>query len=266
MLFCLILIFSIFSSQGRVEEYYIVQTKGDIIVNKSGQVLKKGDKVKAEEIIEFRPADAKAVVISSRKGTLILQKPQHPSKKDGELLYMVKSSLLSSSGTLGTRDGLISSIADLKNYLTRDNFIVLETAKISINTQAIPLSKDQYFFIRYSYQDQLINKKLEHSAPYLLIDRNVLSVDGQKIPADSCQNFTIYYRNQVINESVAVTKFTLFFPDMDNLNAEAKLIIDVLHKGGKINEYIVREVNNFIKEAYGRPSEEDFSSWIGKLL
>jgi hypothetical protein len=252
--------------QGKVEEYYIVQTKGDIIIKKTGQVLRKGDKIKAEEVIEFRPADARAIVISSQKGTLILQRPQHAAKKDSELVYMVKSSLLTSSGVLGTRNGPISSMTELKNYLTKGNFLVLDTAKIAINTQAIPLSKDQYFFIRYNYLKQNINKKLEHAGSHVLIDWNLLSVDGQKVPADSCQNFTMYYRNEKKNESVPVTRFSPLFPDIDKINSEAKLIIDVLRKANKNKEQITTEVKTFINEAYGKPTEDDFASWISRLL
>lgn len=264
LLFLLVLF--LLPPQGKTEEYYIVQTKGDIIVKKTGQILKKGDKVRAEEVIEFRPAEAKAIVVSSQKGTLILQKPKSVSKKEGELVYVVKSSLLASSGVLGTRNGPISSLPELKNFLTKNTFLILDTAKISINTQAIPLSKDQFFFIRYSYLKQTINKKLEHANSHLLIDRSLLSVDGQKVPVDSCQNFTMYYRNEKKNESVPVTRFSPLFPDMDKINSEARLMIDVLKKANKTKDQISTEVKTFIHEAYGKPTEEDFSSWISRQL
>jgi hypothetical protein len=266
MLFYLLIIFHLFAYQGKAEEYYIVQTKGDIIVKKTGRTLKKGDKINANEEIEFRPTDAKAIVISSQKGTFVLQKPQDKSKKEGELWYIVKSSLITSNGIFGTRDGPINSIIDLKTHLTKGIYLVLDTARISINAQAIPLSDEVFFFIRYIYNEQTINKKLKQQSSYLLIDRSILSIDGQKVPADSCEQFTLYLRNEKKNESVPVARFSPVFPDMEELNAEAKLIIQVLQQTKYSKEEIQKEVNNFINVAYGQPSEKDFSAWIERLL
>jgi hypothetical protein len=262
----LLFLFLLFIQQGKTEEYYIVQSRGDIKLKKTGQVLKKGDKIKAEEEVEFLHPDARALVISTQRGTLILQRPKNTAKKDGELAYIVKSSLLSGSGMMGTRDGPVNSMPALKSYLTKGSLLVLDTAKIPLSMQNIALSEEQYFFVRYMYKGQTINKKLAHKVPHLLLDRTLLSVDGQSVPADSCRNFTMYYRNEAKNESVPVTRFSPVFADMDKLNSEAKLIADVMRRAGKNKELIVKEIKTFIHEVYGTPSEDDFSTWIASLL
>jgi hypothetical protein len=262
----LLFLFLLFAQQGKIEEYYIVHSKGDIKLKKTGQVLKKGDKIKAEEEVEFLNSDAKAIVISTQRGTLILQRPKNTPKKDGELAYIVKSSLISGSGLMGARDGPVNSMPALKSYLTKSSLLVLDTAKIPVSTQTIALSEEAYFFVRYVYKNQTINKKLAHKAPNLLIDRNILFVDGQGVPSDSCRNFTMYYRNEAKNESVPVTRFSPVFADMDKINSEAKLIADVMRRAGKNKEMITNEIKTFIHEVYGKPSEDDFSTWIARLL
>jgi hypothetical protein len=218
----LLFLFLLFIQQGKTEEYYIVQSKGDIKLKKTGQVLKKGDKIKAEEEVEFLHSDARALVISTQRGTLILQRPKNTAKKDGELAYIVKSSLLSGSGMMGTRDGPINSMPALKSYLTKGSLLVLDTAKIPVSMHKHSLfRKKQYFFVRYIYKSQTINKKLAHKAPHLLIDRNAIVCRWAEVPADSCRNFTMYYRNEAKNESVPVTRFSPVFADMDKINSEA---------------------------------------------
>lgn len=263
---CLLFLFLFFIQQGKTEEYYIVQSRGDIKLKKTGQVLKKGDKIKAEEEVEFLNPDARAMVISTQRGTLILQRPKNTPRKDGELAYIVKSSLLSGSGIMGTRDGPVNSMPALKSYLTKGSLLVLDTAKIPVSMQTIALSEHEYFFVRYLYKSQTINKKLVHKTPHLLLDRNILSVDGQKVPADSCRNFTMYYRNEAKNQSVPVTRFSPVFADMDKLNSEAKLIADVMRRAGKNKDLITKEIKTFIHEVYGTPSEDDFSAWIARSL
>jgi hypothetical protein len=154
----------------------------------------------------------------------------------------------------------------LKSYLTKGSLLVLDTARIPVSMQNIGLSADQYFFIRYMYKSQTVNKKLAHKAPHLLLDRTLLSVDGQSVPADSCRNFTMYYRNEAKNESVPVTRFSPVFADMDKINSEAKLIADVMRRAGKNKELITKEIKTFIHEVYGTPTEDDFSTWIARLL
>lgn len=233
------------------DNYKVIRVNGNIILKARGVSLETGTVFSEDDDLLFSTDDATAAVINSRKGRLILTSREHDLSKTG-------SNYMPAMYNIASRGGLLLNLTDLRNHFT-GKYVILDKQLLKLDDTSFPMDDNSYFFLRYIYKGEEINKKLEYSDDTLIIDKNKLyTVDGNPIPSPDNTIITLFYRKG--NESVRVNSFELIFPDTGQLKSEISVILDEL-KGISDSEK-VNEINSYITETYGTVSRDNLLLWL----
>jgi hypothetical protein len=199
----------------------------------------------------FRSDDAAAAVINPQKGRMILTSKNHD-------LSAASSNYLPSMYNIATRGGSLANLIDLRNHFS-GKYVVLDRQEIVLDEVSFPMDGGNFFFLRYVYKGEEINKKLEFSADTLIIDKKSLyAVDGKPIPRPDNTAIKLFYRNG--EESLMINEFNLIFPDIRQLKEEVKIIIDTMRERTSKDQFA--EVNAYINDMYGKVYQASLAEWL----
>jgi hypothetical protein len=249
----LVLISFTFTSISGQEDFKVIKVNGTIVLKTKGISLETGTVFSEKEDLLFRSEDATAAVINSQKGRLIITSKNHN-------LSAARSNSLPSMYNVSTRSTAISGSIDPASIFS-GRYVILNRQNIKLDKEDYPMDKDHFFFLRYIYKGEEINKKLDFSADTLTIDKStLLTVDGKPIPGADNTSIMLFYRKG--NESVFISQFDLIFPDMKLLAKETEIILSEIKE--KSNKDKIAEVGSYINEFYGKPQKADLENWLGK--
>jgi len=239
------------------ENFKVIKVNGTIVIKAKGISLETGTVFAENEDLLFRSEDATAAVINSQKGRMILTNANHDLKT-------AKSNFLPSMYNISTRGGAISNLADLQNHFS-GNYVVLDKLSMTIDRSNFPMDNSHFFFIKYLYKNETINKKLSFSGDTLIIDKkNLYTVDGNPIPSPDNPSVSLYYMNgKDINGKdilIMINTFNLLFPDMAQLKKEVKIIVDEMK--GKTFKEKFNETNSYINDLYGKVYQVCLLDWL----
>jgi len=249
---------------GQGETYHIVKVLGQIKLNSSGQVLKQGDKINSGDKLLFSSEQAKAVVISSKQGRFILQPASNSTKQgSGELMAIVKNSLLPQQVRMSTRAGEILTMEDLKNHFRVKPYLVLGTARVWVKGSAFPMNSNNFFFVSYNYKGKKVNKKLDFDGEYIILEKSsILSVDGRLISIGSAENMILYYNKS--GGPQEITAFYPVFPNEDQVKSELEVVLNNLKSVN--NQEKKEQAIAYLTEVYGTSEVKSIESWLKAKL
>jgi hypothetical protein len=232
-------------------DFKVIKVNGTIVLKEKGTSLQTGTVFSDKEDLLFRSEGATAAVINAQKGRLILTNKNHD-------LSTAKSNYLPSMYNISSRGGSVLNENSLSNHFS-GKYVVLDKQGIEIDKKAFPMNKDHFFFLRYVYKGEEINKKLSFSGDTLIIDKiTLLTVDGKTIPSADNTLIKLYYRKGT--ESVYISDFDLIFPDMKQLKTETEVILSEIK--GKPAKEKIGEIDSFINEFYGKVQLENLAGWL----
>jgi len=247
LLFLFIVTDSLFSQ----ENFKVIKVNASILLKEKGISLETGTLFSDKEDLIFRSEDATAAVINSQKGRLILTSKNHD-------LSTASSNNMPSMYNISSRGGPLLNNNDLKNHFL-GKYVVLNSQVIKIDNRAFPMDNNNFFFFRYIYKGEEINKKLGFSADTLIIDKKSLfTVDGNPIPSADNTSIKLYYRKG--DESILISDFDLIFPDMLQLKKETEIILSEIKS--KPAKEKIGEVGSYINEFYGKVYQDNLLSWL----
>jgi len=246
----IVMVFSFAALQGQ-ENFKVIKVNGTIVLREKGVYLETGTVFSEKEDLLFRTDDAVAAVMNPGKGRLILTSKSHN-------LSAASSNYLPSMYNISSRGGSLINIIDLQNNFS-GKYVVLGKQKIEIERKNFPMNENNFFFLRYQYKGEEINKKLSFSDDTLIIDKKALfTVDGNPIPSPDNTAIRLFYRKG--SESIEINKFDLIFPDTMQLWNEISIILEGFK--AKTAKEKIGEVNGYINEFYGKVNTENLVSWL----
>jgi hypothetical protein len=208
--FILIVLFTSFELFG--QEYQVIHIKGDITREESGELLKAGEKVSADQKIMFKSADAMAAVLDPKLGRYIL-KTQPNEKRSSDLIYIIKNTITPVRGGMSTRAGGINNAFDMKVYFAEASYVWGGNwISLRVSKAAFPMDENNFFFLRYTWNGEQINKKLGYEEDKLMMSKEeVFQVDGEGIDPLKASEFELFYYKSADEESemIAEIDFTL---------------------------------------------------------
>lgn len=248
------------------EDFYVIKVTGSITVN--GKSIKAGDKISTGQKIKFETNESNAVVISTKRGQMVLAKDAKQSKSELELT--LAALVNPPKGQLSTRSGGINNIIDLKNHFSKEKYLILDSISVEINKSAFELSDSKFFYIRYTYNGEEINKKLEFepssnkNTNRLKINNNtLLSVDDQPIAYSDISDSKLYYYDSDKEESTFITDLDLVCPNSSVLRYEIQIISNTYQ--GKKDAEVKKEIKSYLSQEYGSLNNENFETWYKTL-
>ena len=233
--------------------FKVIKVNGDIVLKAKGVSLETGTVFSEKEELMFRTEDATAAVINSQKGRLILTGKNHD-------LSTASSNYLPSMYNISTRgSGALASLKDLQAHFS-GNYVVLGREKIEINSNNFPLSDENFFFLKYAYKGESINKKLDHIKDTLIIDKKTLFIiDGKQIPGPDNTNISLFYKKGA--DYMLINSFNLIFPDLQQIRKEIQVILDEYKN--KPEKDKISEITYYINEFYGKTDKKNLETWLG---
>jgi hypothetical protein len=161
---------------------------------------------------------------------------------------------------ISKRGGLGEDPDDLQSIFS-GKYVVLDKDAVFIDHNIYPIDNDHFFFFRYVYKGEEINKKLPSSSDTLIIDKKDLyTVDGKPIPSPDNTLIKLFYMNGA--SAMPVAEFDLIFPDTKQLAEEVKVILDTYTE--KTPSQKISEINNYLTEEYGKVNHPSLLSWLEK--
>ncbi len=240
--------------------YYVLNVKGNVKLEKTKVPLKANDQISDQDAVLFSaPTDAVAL-ISSKNGRMILR-PKH-AVKSSELICVVKDILNPGTGRLSTRAGNITNLIELQNHFTRDSLHIIGVAKVWISPTAYPMNLVDFFFIRYTWRGETINKKLSFEKDSLMFSENdIYKVDGSMILSKEIKDIKLLYKQgEAVSE---IGPFTISFLNETTLKQIIASFKD--HSSLKGNHFL-DELTPLLKDIYGRTDKDNLRSWIIKNI
>lgn len=233
------------------DNFKVIKVNGTILLKTKNISLETGTVFSEKEDLLFRSENATAAVINSQRGRLILTNNNHD-------LSTARSNYLPSMYNISSRGGSLSNLTDLRNHFS-GKYVVLDRQTIEMNEKNFPMDKENFFFLRYLYKGEEINKKLGFSHDTLIIEkRSLFTVDGNPIPSPDNTSIRLFYNKG--SQSILVSEFDLIFPDMNQLTKEIQIILGEM-KDKSLKEK-VEELDSYINEFYGKVYRENLVSWL----
>ncbi len=234
------------------DSYRVIKVNGHIIYTKKGKDMHQGDVFNATESITFKTPDSRAAVISKVNGRKILS----PKSKSS------KATLLPPMNNISSRSGGLNNLIDLKNHFDGD-YLVLGTSKLTINEKSFPMNEQSFFFLKYQYNGEAINKKLSYDGDKLVLDREeIFKVDGEPIDANNIETVELFYLNG--KTKTTINSFNLKFGNDEELSAELKIILTELTDSDE--KAILDEITSYLNEYYGKPNKSNLKNWYNQHL
>jgi hypothetical protein len=247
----LFFLFVVSNSLYSQEDFKVIKVNGSILLKAKGISLETGTVFSDKEDLLFRTEDATAAVINSQKGRLILTSKNHD-------LSTASSNHMPSMYNISSRGVPLLNNSDLSNHFS-GKYVVLDRQIIKIDNKSFPMDNSHFFFLRYIYKGEEINKKLAYSADTLIIDKKSLfTVDGKPIPSADNTSIKIFYRKG--DESLFISSFDLIFPDMRQLKKEIEIILSEIKS--KPAKEKIGEVDSYLNEFYGKVYQDNLISWL----
>jgi hypothetical protein len=235
------------------DNFKVIKVNGTIVLKAKNISLETGTEFSAKEDLVFRTDDATAAVINSQKGRMILTNKSHD-------LTAASSNYLPSMYNISTRGGSLINLIDMQNHFS-GNYVVLDNQRIVMDPVNFPMDKDNFFFLRYVFKGEEINKKLGYSGDTLIIDKkNLYTIDGNPVPAPDNTSIKLFYRKGT--ESIQVSQFNLIFPDTKQLKKEVKIILDTMKDLSPKEK--IGEVTGYINDLYGKVYQINLLAWMDK--
>jgi len=235
-------------------KYRVIKVNGRIIYVRTGNSMTQGDVFTEDEDLSFQTPNSRAAVINPGSGRFIL------SPDNYENLSSAKSNFLPAMSNLSTRGGIINNITDLQNQFS-DDMVILCKAGYFLNPYKFPMNENQFFFLKFEYKGEEINKKLLCEQNKLIFSREeILKVDQMPIKEIDKPDIGFYYYNN--GPAEYISDFRLVLPDLEILNAELKIILD--ESPGKSFNQKINDISGYLFEFYGKPDKQDVINYLEK--
>ncbi len=242
---------------GFSQSYTVIQVIGDIEVN--GNKLSRGTKLEADDELVFKSAGAKAAVLSNEKGRYVLQKEQQAASSS-DIGYAISSLISPVRGKMSTRSGMLINKLDFESRFSKPFVWIGEQLSFEVSPASYPIGNDGFFFIRYQYNGETINKKLAGANDKFILNKSEFySVDNQPIKPNTVTDMSLFYFTVSTKKAEKLTDITIFPMSMEEFTEVYELMKT---DGEALSDEQVGEVMGSL---YGNYSEENLSAALSQI-
>lgn len=263
---------SCLSAQAQEEYYVVLHVKGKVSLTKSGELLKPNTQVSPNAKVTFSSPNDLVAVLHPTKGRSIMKPSRNPESGSSELIAFVKNTLVAGTGRASTRAGKFTNFIEIDSFFTASPLMYYKgqvaligpKVKFKVSQEAFPLNAKSFFFARYEYNGEVINKKMGFEGDAFILDKESLyKIDGQPITPSQIRNFQLFYRNATTNQSTFITKTKPNFVPEFKLREEVELLMEYYLKD-KGEEKIIEELLEYIADAHGKVDKDHLIEFLDK--
>ncbi|MCO6489073.1 MAG: hypothetical protein J5I98_11675 [Phaeodactylibacter sp.] len=232
--------------------YTVIKAKGKIRNTSTKEWLKPLSQFSGKDTLSFDTKDARLALIGQDKKTYIA------GPRSDLASYILKPV----TSRFGTRPGKILNYISFQRYLAGQELLILGgRLAIEVGGEEFPMDEQHFFYIRYSWRGETINKRLRHSGDKLIIDKEELyKVDEKPITQSEVAGYVLYYYDAGEQTSLKINEFTPVFPDERALKEELRAIISAFSPPA--TEKIKSAVEDYLFDQYGVPEKANLNEWL----
>jgi len=226
--------------------YQIIHVKGEISKTASGELLKPGDRLMEDEEITFKSPEAMAAALNPEKGRFIIR-ADSGQENTVDIIYILKSTITPVRGGMSTRAAGINNAFDLKVYFAEATYVWAgNEIFLPVSRSAFPLDESNYFFLRYQYKGEEINKKVGTEANALLMKQeDVFRVDDKEINPFDVSDYELFYYQSEAEESTLIAEIDFVLISQEVLGTVYKAFETT-------SKYPYNDVADMFSDMYGK--------------
>ncbi|HEY8781894.1 MAG TPA: hypothetical protein VIM16_09785 [Mucilaginibacter sp.] len=241
--------------------YYVVYIQGNPILKSTHKPLKIGDKISENDGIIFNNKSEKVSIVSPVKGRFDLFANKAREQHSGELLTVLKSSLLPSVHHYYLATRSINLLAkDPKIYFNQDDpdlkYLLINDQPFNV-INSYKMDNDNFFFLQYTLNKKTILKKIPVSDHALIFNKHIITDENNNVVENIDQITDCVIAYQYVNEEAGVNsrviaKFKPVFVNKGLLGKEISLLrknLTVYFKGNK--NKINQDIYDYVNGNYG---------------
>jgi hypothetical protein len=229
--------------------------------------LKRGDRLVATEGVQFATPDAVASLVSP-KGRFLLKGGSGTRGGGNEAFALLKDNVLAEKPAqrLSSRAAGLLSQADVAKYISGSasgdvqQILLFEPWVMEPSPIGFPQSEQRFFFVRYTYKGELINKKLAAASQKVVITAEELyKIDGKAINREEVTNHELYYMKD--GALTTIGAFEPLFAD-EETKESIKLMLESLKSAAYTNDKIYDELVGFLTSYVATPLEDNLKAYL----
>ena len=247
----------------QAEKYYVTFVKGNVQLERTKKNVKVGDVLTANDKLIFTDKAAKVSCISPGKGRFDINAQAIKAGAKGELLAVLKSSLVPASGTyhLSTRS-LMFEGHDPATYFTsvetQGRILLIKDEPLAIKP-SYKLDAKNFFFIQYIADGKTVVRKVQHDNGSIQFSDKLFVTDSGTLigKADLC------YQSNASGtaRSTIIASFMPIMASKSEIQEQINLIADHLDKTDK--KKLKTEITRHLFDNYGKIAAEELTRLFG---
>ncbi len=249
---------------GHAQTLDVLHVRGSVTMAGTSTPLVPGMRIQAADTLRFAAPTDRVYVVSPERGRQVLQPTV--GNTQSVVLRVVRSILVDpvqQRRSLSTRAaGRPHTLEDLRAYFGSAPFVLLGPASVPHPAPCCVLTDSTFFYVRYRWQGQTINKRLpERDGRARLLAGVLYRVDGQPIASSHVSNAELmYYKTDA---SYSIADLHLVVPDEAAVRQEvAVLLRHVQGQRPVTHEAVVASVADYLEDTRGRVDTEALRAWL----
>lgn len=267
------------------QNYYVTFIKGNVTIAPDHKQLAVGQVLHTTDCLEFSGSGDKVALINPAAGRFVVHDKKHIGSESGmprilvviseNLEPVIYSKILAARNVLNNVEELRSFFKNMasENKDTAAHLLIADSLRFSLSEQGFTNRERKIFFVRYQYHGESINKKLTYiessvpgGDPDLLLDKDILQVDGKQIDASEISNAQLFYFDTAEKQKEYVSTLQLSFVPAGHLQEEVNVLyrhLKPLYAGAAdIEKDIYEAIVCELKEEYGYTDEKSIHTFI----
>lgn len=245
------------------EKYYVTFVKGKVMLEKTHKPLKVGDVLSPEDRLIFAAKTDRVAFISPGKGRFEVNLQTAKGGSKGELLAVLKASLVPSAGTyhLSTRSLLFEGYDPVSYFAsapTQDRILLISSEPLQIKP-SYKLNAENFFFVQFTADDKTITRKVAQAGQAIIFSETIfVTPSGAMV-----DHVKLCYQTNAsgVARSSVVASFTPVLAEKEEINEQVKLMTEI---SGMVDQKKLKsELSNHIYQNYGKIGTEELSRLFG---
>ncbi|MEM6270794.1 MAG: hypothetical protein AAF998_15240 [Bacteroidota bacterium] len=266
----LLLFFSVSVGQTAfAASYDVFLVRGDILYEGSGEQLECGAVLASGERIKFSDPDAFAVLIGEGARYTLSGKNLGTKFKAGEFFTVKSATKRGKTGMAARPAPKIKELADIKEHLGAEPFLILGEAHLPVSMEKVGLAKDAQFFLRFKKAGELVPATVR-----TVYRRNTLVLDAEPILNVGSPNQLSEFKLMLFSgigqphEEVAAFDPVLINPTTfgEEINGFVNALRTGLGADGLAGADLKQHILDYLVEYYGRPEQGTFDDWVEEFI
>ena len=245
------------------ENFYVIHLRGRILNQRNQAPLALGTKLSDKDKVQFLTSDAKAVVMSNKKGRYVLElNPQQRGSWQQWWATLIQVMIpMRKQEKVSSRAGNSEVISNLKSFFAQPVYTFPGSIiRYRVDINQYPLSDKTYFIWQYKYQATKRSRKVSYAGDTLVFNKKALY--GDDITPEQAGEVKLYYFNNNTQAFQEISTFKPVFAESIDLKKEMQTIATVLKADATPEAEYIDYFYEHVVQTYGYTNREFFEGWL----